>query len=95
VNDIGTNVVGWFGAMTLLLTMMRQVYTQWREGSVGGVSSWLFAGQMLASAAFTTYSIQQEDPVFVATNSLMLINAVLGLVIDRRNRRKQAMASHS
>lgn len=80
--------LGWGAAAILLLTMSRQVYTQWRDESAEGVSRWLFVGQIAASAGFTAYSVAKHDPVFVFTNALMVINGVIGLVIDRRNRRR-------
>ena len=38
-------------ATILLLTIGRQVYTQWRDGTSQGVSKWLFVGQLAASTA--------------------------------------------
>ena len=86
-----TEVIGWSAATVLLLTMSRQVWTQWHSGSVAGVSSWLFVGQVTASAGFTLYSVLLGSSVFVFTNALLLINALLGLWIDRRNRRHVAL----
>lgn len=85
--------VGWSAALILLLTMTRQVYSQWQSGAVGGVSSWLFIGQIAASIAFTTYSVLLDNHVFIVTNALMLINACAGLAIDRHNRRRKAAAT--
>lgn len=82
-----TEAVGWTAAVLLLLTMSRQVWSQWHSGAVGGVSRWLFVGQVTASALFTLYSVLLGSSVFIVTNALMLINAVAGLLIDRRNRR--------
>lgn len=84
-----TQAVGWIAALLLLLTMMRQVWSQWTSGAVGGVSRWLFVGQCAASAAFTWYSVLVDNAVFVATNAMMLVNALVGLLIDRRNRHRQ------
>lgn len=85
-----TEAVGWTAALLLLATMGRQVWSQWRSGQVAGVSSWLFVGQIAASLGFTVYSALLGNAVFVFTNVLMLLNAVLGLLIDRRNRRRAA-----
>lgn len=86
-----TELIGWAAAMTLLLTMARQVWTQWHSGAVGGVSRGLFVGQVLASAGFCLYSALVGNAVFVFTNFLLLVNALLGLLVDRRNRRQQAL----
>lgn len=85
-----TQGVGWFAAAVLLVTMARQVWSQWQSGAVGGVSRWLFVGQVVASLSFTTYSVLVGDVVFVFTNALLTLNAFAGLCIDRRNRRMQA-----
>ncbi|MGH8517542.1 MAG: hypothetical protein ACREUE_08785 [Panacagrimonas sp.] len=82
-----TEVVGWAAALVLLATMARQVWSQWRSGSVAGVSRWLFIGQIAASLGFTAYSALVGNLVFVFTNTLLTLNAITGLCIDRRNRR--------
>jgi hypothetical protein len=51
-----TEAVGWVSSAILVLTIAKQVYKQWREGSSEGVSKWLFVGQMAASLGFTVYS---------------------------------------
>lgn len=84
-----SDLLGWGAAAILLLTMSRQVYTQWRDETAAGVSHWLFVGQIVASLGFTFYSVAKQDPVFVFTNVLMVLNGVIGVVIDRRNRRRQ------
>lgn len=84
--ELATEAVGWTAAVILLLTMARQVRSQWTSGAVAGVSSWLFVGQVAASLGFTIYSALLGNAVFVLTNALLLINAVTGLWIDRRNR---------
>ena len=38
-----------FSALLLLVTMVRQVWSQWSSGAVGGISRWLFVGQVAAS----------------------------------------------
>jgi len=82
-----TEAIGWFSAAVLLLTLGKQVYKQWHEGSSEGVSKWLFVGQLTASAGFTIYSILVRNWVFVVTNALLLCTAILGLVIVARHRR--------
>ncbi|TDU28285.1 uncharacterized protein with PQ loop repeat [Panacagrimonas perspica] len=85
-----TEAIGWTAALLLLVTMIRQVWSQWVSGAVGGVSRWLFIGQVAASAGFTVYSVLLDNVVFALTNGLLTINAITGLLIDRRNRRHQA-----
>jgi MtN3 and saliva related transmembrane protein len=82
-------MLGWFSSFVLVLTIGKQVYKQWQEGSSEGVSKWLFVGQLTASAGFTAYSLLVRNWVFVVTNSLMLLNGLLGLFIVLHHRRKK------
>ncbi|HYN86860.1 MAG TPA: PQ-loop repeat-containing protein [Pyrinomonadaceae bacterium] len=84
-----TEVVGWVSSGILILTLAKQVFKQWKEGSSEGVSKWLFVGQMAASIGFTTYSVLTGDPVFIVTNSILLLNALVGLLIVLRHRRRE------
>ena len=81
--------VGWVSSLILVLTIGKQVYKQWQEGSSEGVSKWLFVGQMAASLGFTVYSWLVSNWVFVVTNSVMLVNGLLGLLIVLRHRRRE------
>ncbi len=92
-----TEVIGWASSLILLLTIGKQVYKQWQEGSSEGVSKWLFIGQMAASAGFTIYSWLVRNWVFVVTNSLMLVNALVGygiVLCHRRRGQRQGRARH-
>jgi MtN3 and saliva related transmembrane protein len=80
-------LVGWAASAVLLATLFAQVRAQWRTRSVEGVSPLLFAGQLIASVGFLTYSALVGDLVFVATNTLTAVTAIVGQLIDRRNRR--------
>ena len=84
--------VGWVSSCILVLTLARQVYKQWHEGSSEGVSKWLFVGQISASLGFTVYSWLVRNWVFVVTNSLMLLNGLLGLAIVFYHRRRERRA---
>ena len=75
-----------------MLTIGKQVYKQWREGSSEGVSKWLFVGQMAASLGFTVYSWLVSNWVFVVTNAVMLVNGLLGLLIVLHHRRRERRA---
>jgi uncharacterized protein with PQ loop repeat len=84
--------VGWVSSLILVLTIAKQVYKQWQEGSSEGVSKWLFVGQISASLGFTVYSWLVRNWVFVVTNSLMLVNGLLGLLIVLHHRRQESRA---
>lgn len=84
-----TEVIGWTAATILLLTVGRQVFTQWRERRSEGVSKWLFIGQITASMGFIVYSGMLRNWVFVVTNVLMLVTAGIGQWIYMRNRKSQ------
>lgn len=86
---MGAQVVGWVSSLLLVATISKQIYKQWREGASEGVSPWLFLGQMAASTGFAVYSWLVRDWVFIATNTVMLLNAVLGYVILVRNKRRK------
>ncbi len=81
------DIVGWTASAILLATLTRQIITQWRDRDAKGVSRWLFAGQMAASVGFIAYSWMLDNWVFIVTNSLILLTAVVGqvmLVVRRR-----------
>ncbi|MFX5705841.1 hypothetical protein ABTE52_22910, partial [Acinetobacter baumannii] len=72
-----TELIGWLAAGILLATVARQVYAQWRSRSAHGVSKWLFVGQIAASVLFVAYSWMVGNWVFVSTNILMVITAIV------------------
>ena len=82
------DIVGWTASAILLATLTRQIITQWRDKDAKGVSRWLFAGQMAASVGFIVYSWMLDNWVFIVTNSLILLTAVIGQVglLMRRRR---------
>jgi MtN3 and saliva related transmembrane protein len=83
-----TELIGWTSSLILVATLARQVYKQWQTENSEGVSTWLFIGQMLASFGFAIYSWLVDNKVFVFTNSLMVLNGLVGYAIVARNRRK-------
>ena len=85
------DIVGWTASAILLATLTRQIITQWRDKDAKGVSRWLFAGQMAASVGFIVYSWMLDNWVFIVTNSLILLTAVIGQV-GLLLRRRQAGA---
>jgi len=88
-----TELIGWSAATILLLTIGRQVFTEWRDRSTRGLSKWLFVGQLAASIGFVIYSWLLGNWVFVATNLLMLATAGVGQWIYLRNKRREERAA--
>src|SRR5262245_44118628 len=84
-----TESIGWLSSVVLLMTIGRQVYTQWRTRSTAGLSRWLFIGQVTASLGFTIYSVLLKNWVFVFTNSVLLVTAVIGQGIYLRNKHRE------
>ena len=76
-----TEIIGWASSGILLLTLIKQVYKQWKDGETEGVSKWLFIGQLLASIGFTVYSYLVENWVFTITNGLLTINNIIGICL--------------
>jgi uncharacterized protein with PQ loop repeat len=74
-------IIGWASSIILLLTLIKQVYKQWSEGSSEGISKWLFIGQLLASIGFTIYSYSVGNWVFTITNGLLTINNIIGICL--------------
>jgi uncharacterized protein with PQ loop repeat len=89
------DLIGWLSSGLLVLTLGQQVRKQWQSGESRGVSPWLFAGQLAASIGFSIYSYLLENWVFLATNGLLVINALLGEWVTLRNRRRSAPKSAS
>ena len=81
-------LIGWASSVVLLATLLRQVYVQYRSGSVGGLSKWLFIGQMAASVGFAVYSWLLKNWVFTVSNIAILAVAVVGELLYAKNRRK-------
>ncbi len=87
-----TELVGWVSSFILVLTIGKQIYKQWQEGSSENVSKWLFIGQMAASLGFLVYSWLVSNWVFVVTNLIMVVNGMIGLgiVLHHRNRNQKS-----
>ena len=85
-------LIGWTSSAVLLATIARQVYTQWKTKSTAGVSHWLFIGQVTASTGFTIYSSLLHNWVYVVSNIALLITAVIGQIIYKRNKRRSSNA---
>lgn len=81
------DILGWVSSLTLLLTLGWQVRRQWVTRDSRGVSAWLFIGQLMASTGFAIYSALLSNWVFLTTNLLLVVNALLGQWVTLRNRR--------
>lgn len=75
-----TEWIGWGASAILVITLLRQVQLQWRDGERAKLSKWLFIGQIVASLAFVVYSVLVQNWVFVFTNSVLVLTAVLGQI---------------
>ena len=82
-------IIGWASSVILLMTLVKQVYKQWKDGRVEGVSKWLFIGQRGASIGFTVYSYLVGNWVFTVTNGLLTVNNVIGIGLYYHFRRKE------
>ena len=90
-----TEIVGWASSLVLVITIAKQVHKQWKSGQSEGISKWLFIGQLAASVGFTVYSVLVHNWVFVVTNALMVLNALVGFAIVMRHRRREARKESS
>ncbi len=80
------DLVGWTASAILIATLARQIHTQSQDKTAKGVSRWLFVGQMLASVGFIGYSWMLHNWVFIVTNSIILLTAVVGQIVVSRKR---------
>ena len=78
-------MLGWVSSLVLVATIAKQIHKQWQDRTSAGVSKWLFVGQLGASCGFAVYSYLIHSWVFVATNTLMALAALVGLGIHFRS----------
>ena len=86
------DLIGWASSAVLLVTIMRQVYTQWKTKSTAGVSHWLFVGQVTASIGYVIYSYLLGNWVFLTSNIALLLTAILGQCLFLHNKRASPSA---
>jgi MtN3 and saliva related transmembrane protein len=79
-------LLGWASSIILLGTLIRQVHSQWQSGATGGVSRWLFIGQIAASIGYIIYSALLHNWVYLSSNVAILLTAFVGEGIFLRNR---------
>ena len=85
-----TELIGWGSSIVLLVTLIKQVYKQWSEGTSEGISKWLFVGQLAASVGFVIYSYLVGSWVFMATNGLLTINNLFGIFLYFHFKKRQS-----
>jgi uncharacterized protein with PQ loop repeat len=95
VSRFGVEVIGWLSSVVLVATLVHQVRKQYKSGQSEGVSRWLFVGQLAASGGFVLYSTLLGNWVFVVTNALLVINALVGYAIVRHHRKRGKTPDHS
>src|SRR5207237_1892279 len=62
-------LIGWASSLILLVTLLKQVWKQYRARTVEGVSKWLYWGQTAASGGFVAYSALLPNRVFLVPNA--------------------------
>lgn len=82
------DLIGWASSAILLATLLSQIHKQWKYDTAKGVSKWLFIGQLATSVGFTFYSVMKGDLVFIVTNALLAVSAVVGIYIYFHARRR-------
>jgi uncharacterized protein with PQ loop repeat len=90
-----TEAIGWVSSALLVLTISRQVWKQYREGTSDGVSKWLFLGEISANVGFVVYSWLVGNWVFVATSVFMVVASLAGLAVLFHHRRREQPAPQS
>lgn len=85
------DILGWVSSSILVITLFVQVRKQWHDDTSRGVSPMLFFGQLAASVGFLAYAVQIDNRVFIVTNSLTTVAALLGLWITYRHRRRSQL----
>ena len=87
---MAATLIGLLSSLILLLTISRQVYTQWKSRATAGMSRWLFIGQVAASSGFAVYSWMLGNWIFLATNLMLIVAALVGEGLYLHNRRHSA-----
>ncbi len=82
------DTIGWTASAILLATLVRQIVKQ-SHADAEGVSHWLFIGQSLASIGFITYSVLLHNWVFIVTNTLILLTALVGFGVQIWRKRQR------
>lgn len=78
--------IGWAAAVILVITLFSQVKKNWEEKKLKGVNPMLYYGQAVASLCFALYSFNINSWVFVVTNVLGFLSALVGIYLVHRYR---------
>ncbi len=78
--------LGWIAAAILVVTLGAQVRKNWIEKKMKGVNPLLYWGQASASLCFALYSLSIDAWVFVISNVLGLVSAMIGIYLLYRYR---------
>jgi len=78
--------LGWAAAVMLVITLFAQVRKNWEEKKLKGVNPLLYYGQAVASLCFALYSFNINSWVFVVTNVLGFLSALVGIYLVHRYR---------
>ena len=78
--------LGWTAAVVLVITLFSQVKKNWEEKKLKGVNPLLYYGQAVASLCFALYSVSINSWVFVVTNALGFLSALVGIYLVHRYR---------
>jgi MtN3 and saliva related transmembrane protein len=89
------DALGWLSSSILVITLFVQVRKQWHDHTSRGVSPMLFVGQLAASIGFLLYAAQIDNRVFIATNSLTAVAALMGLWITLRHQGHHDQKEHA
>ena len=81
---------GWASSIILLVTLVRQVYTQWRTHQRLGYPSGSLSASAPHRSGYIVYSFLLHNWVYVSSNIAILITAIVGEGLYLRNRRRAA-----
>jgi uncharacterized protein with PQ loop repeat len=68
----------------LVITLFSQVKKNWDEKKLKGVNPLLYYGQAVASLCFALYSYSINSWVFVVTNVIGFLSALVGIYLVHR-----------
>jgi MtN3 and saliva related transmembrane protein len=77
------NIIGWGSTLILIATLGAQIGKELASGKANNVSPWLFVGQCAASLGFLIYSVLVGSAVFIVSNALILVTALIGEGVRR------------
>jgi uncharacterized protein with PQ loop repeat len=83
------DLIGWASSAILLATLAAQTWKQYRSHSTKGVSKWLYIGEIGAAGGFVVYSSLLHNAVYIVSNALGAVTAIVGLVIFARERGRE------